>query len=840
MKKLLLFLTGFLISCSISTNLFGQEAQLNWQQIISSDEFSYTSGEIKKLADGDVIMVGTVYNTVEEQSDILLLRLDESGEEVWSHLFGGSDNEEGQSVVPLTTGGFLVGGSTRSYGNGEKDIFLLRIDDEGELVWQETFGTAENEGACRIREVEDGYIASGFQESQNNPALLIVKFDEYGEMVWNETYSSLGELGITQGVAVEPLVNGGYITTGVFVGTNDSLQSMVVKLDSAGSILWSTQITGAGSESIFDVKVLSNGYLICGKSYVDTSALYDAHIAKLNLNGDVIWDRHVGSRNNEEFNQIALLDDGEFMLTGTITNELNVAMPWVVQMSSWGDTLSSGIIPVDGDGRGVAITCFPQDGAVILSGTVTLAEAALNSILMVEYLLPCPIWYPRALQINNLWCSTPGSCYPNLPKILTDTSGDSRDSLLSYLQFNKMNALLIGNLEDVFFEDVNGINNDVNVNGADLVDSLAVLIAQVRALPEITDVTFVLRDKQDENNADTLRNASLLDLLKNYNQSRPVASRFNEICLDYEFWRDEFGDPANSNSALYPYLQTGWLHYRAMSKKMKTIYGDTAYHFNRISTILGRLDRNMDNNINTGIDGEDENIIVDFVDSTFSRVYLFFYIPDKTKWFITQEPTRFMTGWGDLAELAERIYHFGNNATMSNIWPMFSAEDSVSVNDSTIYLGRWLQGTGTWTPQQHYLTEAQNIFRDQVISYNFTTTNDFPSWQKSNKMEGYAFFKYGLATLDTLRTQDFVPNIYSNYDCFSLRQYQGNNINSVSNTTDFNNSNNPVILFDKFHVFNVMGQFLGVKTKMEFEKLDAGNYVLKDDDSNASILIYKP
>ena len=841
MKKLVLVMMIVATTISTLSKVLGQEVQLNWVQILSDENLSYTSGEIKILANGDVILVGTVYNVVEQQSDILLVRLDDKGDEVWSHLFGGEENEEGQSVVSLSTGGFLVGGSTTSYGNGEGDIFILRVEDDGDLLWQETYGSEANEGACRIREVEDGYIASGFRMSQNDPTLLLVKFDEYGELVWDETYIYLGELGITQCISIEPLPEGGYITSGIFVDTNDSLQSIVVELDSEGGVVWSKQISGEGSESIFDIKVLSNGYLLCGKSYLDTLNYFDAHILKLDLRGDVIWDRHFGSRNNEEFNQIALLDDGEFMLTGTITDDQNVSMPWVVQMSSWGDTLSSGIIPLDGTGKGVSITAKPNEGSVILSNTVFIDESELNSIQLVAYMIPCPIWYPRALQINNLWCTTSGNCYPNLPKIFTDVTGVLADSLLSYLQFNKINALLLGNLEDIFFEDVNGINNDVNVNGADLRDSLAAFISRVRSLSEIIDVVAVLRDKQDENNADTLLNSSLLDLLKNYNQTRPTASRFNEISIDYEFWRDQYGDPNNNDPILYPHLYTGWLHYRALGKKMKTICADTANHFYRISTILGRMDRNIDSNINTGLNGEDENVIVDFVDSTFSRVYLFFYIPDKTRWFISQEPTRFMTGWGDFTELAERIYHFGNNSTMSNIWPMFSAEDSVSVNDSLIYLGRWLQGSAgsIWAPQQHYLTEAQNIFRDQIFAYNIITANDFPGWQNSNKIDGYALFMYGLEPIDTLRIQDRSPNIYTNHDCFSARYFNSNTKNETEGTTTYTSTNSIFNYTDKYQVYTLLGQFIGLKSKIEFEKLNSGNYILTDVNSNVRFLINK-
>ncbi len=165
MKNLVLVMMVVLTTLSTLSKAIAQEVQLNWEHILTNDELSYTSGEIKILTDGDVIMVGTVYNSAEEQSDILLVRLDESGEEVWSQLFGGEENEEGQSVVSLSTGGFLVGGSTASYGNGGNDIFILRVEDVGDLIWQETYGTAADEGACRIREVADGYIASGFKTS---------------------------------------------------------------------------------------------------------------------------------------------------------------------------------------------------------------------------------------------------------------------------------------------------------------------------------------------------------------------------------------------------------------------------------------------------------------------------------------------------------------------------------------------------------------------------------------------------------------------------------------------------------------------------------------------------
>ena len=842
MKNLVLVMMVVLTTFFSTSKIIAQEIQINWQQILTSETLSYTSGEIKILADGDVIMVGTVYNTVEEQSDILLARFDESGELLWSHLFGGEENEEGQSVVPLSTGGFLVGGSTVSYGNGGNDIFILRVEDDGDLVWQETYGTAANEGACRIREVADGYIASGFKTSQNDPTLLLVKFDEYGDMEWNRSYTTLGELGIINGMTVEPLSQGGYIATGIFKAYNDSLQSMVVKLDVDGDVVWSKQINGICSESIFDIKVLSNGYLLCGKSYLDTINSFDAHIVKLDLNGDVIWDRYYGSRNNEEFNQIVLLDEGEFMLTGTITDDQNVSMPWVVQMSSWGDTLSGGIIPVDGTGKGVSITAKPDDGSIILANTVILSGAELSSIQLAAYLIPCPIWYPRALQINNLWCTSPnGTCYPNLPKILTDATDISADSLVSYIQKNKITNLMLGDLSPIFFEDVGNVDRDTTVEGADLRDSLATLITRLRGSSNMVDVTAVLRDENDEDVADTTKNMALINLIASYNQGHLATARINELCLDYEFWRDRYGDPGNLDSlTLYPNLSLGWQHYRAISNKMKTIKANSANLISTISTILGRMDRNIDNDLNTGSvgDGEDENSIVDFADSTFSRVYLFFYIPDMTLGPDTSRtPIRFMTGWGDFDQLAERIYHFGNNSTMSNIWPMFSAEDYMSPNDANIYLGDWLQGTEFWTPQQHYLTEVQNIFRDQVPYYvQNTILPNYPSWNASLKLEGYAFFKYGLATLDTIRIQDRAPNVYSNYDCFSARYANTNLQDGAESNVQLTPISTYLKAGESYFVYSYLGQEYGKLSYNQVLTLPKGSYILENEKSLVRII----
>jgi hypothetical protein len=267
------------------------------------------------------------------------------------------------------------------------------------------------------------------------------------------------------------------------------------------------------------------------------------------------------------------------------------------------------------------------------------------------------------------------------------------------------------------------------------------------------------------------------------------------------------------------------------------------------------MDRNIDGNTATGFDGEDENLIVDFADSTFNKVFLFFYIPDETDILSTRVPTRFMTGWSaSLAELAERIYWFGANSAPSHLWPMYSAEDSLSPGDSNIYLGDWLQGSaGTfWAGQQHYITECQNIFRGQIDDYIVTTTNDNPGWQQSFSIIGDAFFKYGLNVLDSLRNQDRFPNFYTRPACnqnriahstHELKGYENEKPQSDNSSCIMLTSNEDFLQFrlgqEKQSVISSADGKTFYLQEMDFNTFSSGIYFVNSSSSHQIIVIVK-
>lgn len=143
---------------------------------------SQTGVEIQAYP-GGYITVGTIYTTG-EHTDIFLLNIDYSGDILWSKTLGGNHNETGISVSPAPDGGFTICGTTESYGEGGKDIYLLKVDKEGSELWSKTFGGIGNDEGSKIIQVKDGgfVIAGTIGFDETNTLMGLLKTDAQGEL----------------------------------------------------------------------------------------------------------------------------------------------------------------------------------------------------------------------------------------------------------------------------------------------------------------------------------------------------------------------------------------------------------------------------------------------------------------------------------------------------------------------------------------------------------------------------------------------------------------------------------------------------------------------------------
>ncbi len=117
--------------------------------------------------------------------DAWIIKLDKNGNRIWDKTYGGSNSDEANSLIQTTDGGYAVAGYTESYGAGCKDIWLLRIDSDGNLIWDKTFGGSNYDLANSLIQTNDGgYAVAGYTKSKGagEEDAWILKLDSQGNL----------------------------------------------------------------------------------------------------------------------------------------------------------------------------------------------------------------------------------------------------------------------------------------------------------------------------------------------------------------------------------------------------------------------------------------------------------------------------------------------------------------------------------------------------------------------------------------------------------------------------------------------------------------------------------
>lgn len=168
---------------------------------------------VDQTPDGDFIVTGFSMSFGASNADVYLLRVDASGDTLWTKTYGGSLQDRGYSVRPTSDGGFIIAGNTRSYGAGESDMYLIKTDASGDTLWTRTYGLEYDEYCNSVVEVNNGYTLVGDSESfgTHDKNMYIVRTNLLGDTLWTKV---IGGDRQDWGYDIEPTADGGYIMTG--------------------------------------------------------------------------------------------------------------------------------------------------------------------------------------------------------------------------------------------------------------------------------------------------------------------------------------------------------------------------------------------------------------------------------------------------------------------------------------------------------------------------------------------------------------------------------------------------------------------------------------------------
>lgn len=154
---------------------------------------------IQKTSDGGSIIAGGTNSFGSGADDVYLIKTDSFGDTVWTGTYGGYDFDYGYSVVTTINNEYVVVGHTKSYGIGGLDIYLIKVDSLGNLMWQKTFGGNGDELGRGIQKTTDGgYIIVGYRDWE----VYLIKTDSEGNVAVNENPS--GQIRLSSGIEVTP------------------------------------------------------------------------------------------------------------------------------------------------------------------------------------------------------------------------------------------------------------------------------------------------------------------------------------------------------------------------------------------------------------------------------------------------------------------------------------------------------------------------------------------------------------------------------------------------------------------------------------------------------------
>ena len=284
----------------IQLTKFDSTGSLVWMKTLGGTGNYDIANCVIQASDGGFVLVGATSSFSVAGVDALISKFDSSGNHLWTRTFGGSGNEEASSVVQTDDSGYLITGFTKSYSvGGDADVFLVKYDSSGTFSWMKTFGGVEDDYGVKIIRVSDGnYIIVGITESYSvggDNDVFLMKVDSSGTIIWTKTYGGTGE---DRAATVIESSDGGFVLGGWTKSYGLAYREIsIAKVDSSGSHLWMKSLSLGNNDDWggYVVEASDGGYAIAGQTYPVAYPYAYFLLSKFNSSGTHLWSSRVGN-----------------------------------------------------------------------------------------------------------------------------------------------------------------------------------------------------------------------------------------------------------------------------------------------------------------------------------------------------------------------------------------------------------------------------------------------------------------------------------------------------------------------------------------------------------------
>jgi hypothetical protein len=360
-------------------NVFGTRAY-QWQLSLGGDKYEQAYA-VAPLSDGGYLTVGVTNSKGAGSNDIWAIKNAKNGATQWENVFGGPKWDIATSVIEVQSSAssensdkaFLVFGSTSSTENGDSDFGLLKLDQQGNLLWQKKYGNSgEEKGHVVLNSPDGGFILLG---TVSNPSsglnnILVIKTDSQGQVLWKNIYGDDGEDYIT----TAQLTSEGDI---IFGGTNPTgnYDFWLNKIDSQGKLLWQSTAGTKSSDIATDLVINTDGSIVMvGYNISNGTGLRILMAVKFDAQGQELWQKEYRALYNQwsQANAIVASPEGGYVIAGITKTARQYDdkphfEPWLIALDENGEKLWDMVHQQSGDHQ-VNDLQLTQDGGLILVG----------------------------------------------------------------------------------------------------------------------------------------------------------------------------------------------------------------------------------------------------------------------------------------------------------------------------------------------------------------------------------------------------------------------------------------------------------------------------------------
>ena len=308
---------------------YAADGTLLWEQAweVPGSFFTEDAADVAVASDGSVYVVGSA------NGDALILKFSPDGTLLWQRTWGETGSDAAQDVAIAPDGTVVVSGTTRSFGAGEEDSFVITLTPAGDLVWQRTWGTVNNESDTHVAVGADGTIfmttttlrPSGLFEFD----AILVRLDAAGNLL-SQTAVSAGEvLDARGGVVVAP--DGSVYVAGGIQEPKDGLDTILLKFNSTGTLVWGRRWGGRSGEDPGALTIGPDGtvYVIGTTDSFGAGGGGDAFVLSVTPDGRGIDAATWGGTSLDNGRGIALTSGGTLALSVTANTP-----PWTLGRAS--------------------------------------------------------------------------------------------------------------------------------------------------------------------------------------------------------------------------------------------------------------------------------------------------------------------------------------------------------------------------------------------------------------------------------------------------------------------------------------------------------------------------